>query len=219
MSVSRRAALLAGLATLALAPLGGTVEPSAAGSGASATAEPLVRFRSCGSYLDYVKTQAERNVGPSGLGAAQPTPTATTRDAPKQGVDNSGTNVQEAGVDEPDLVKTNGETLFAVTGGSIHAVDVEDKQPRLLDTLKLPEGWSHELLLHGDRLLVLARGGFWAEPLPAVAARFAPFVPSTSVVQEIDVSNPKALRVTRTLTIDGSYVAARLVGRSVRLVV
>ena len=29
---------------------------------------------------------------------------------PQQGVDYSGTNVQEAGIDEPDLVKTNGVT-------------------------------------------------------------------------------------------------------------
>ena len=33
---------------------------------------------------------------------------------------------------------------------------------------------SHELLLHGDRLLVLSRGGYWVEPLPAMAARIAP---------------------------------------------
>ena len=35
---------------------------------------------------------------------------------------------------------------------------------------------------------------------------------------EIDVSNPKALRLVRTLTLDGAYVAARLVGGSVRIV-
>ena len=40
MSVSRRVALLAGLATLALAPLGGTVERSTAGSSAPAKAKP-----------------------------------------------------------------------------------------------------------------------------------------------------------------------------------
>ena len=115
-------------------------------------------------------------------------------------------------------MKTNGETLFAVANGLLDAVDVGGDRPRLLDTLKLDSGWSHELLLHGDRLLVLSRGGFWAEPLPGVTARLAPFVPSKSVVWEVDVSNPKALRVVRTLTLDGAYVAARLVGKSVRLV-
>ncbi|MBA2296405.1 MAG: beta-propeller domain-containing protein [Actinobacteria bacterium] len=32
--------------------------------------------------------------------------------------DYSGTNVQEKGVDEPDLEKSNGNTLFAVATGS-----------------------------------------------------------------------------------------------------
>ena len=95
--------------------------------------------------------------------------------APKQGVDYSGTNVQEEGVDEPDLVKTNGRTLFAVANGRLNAVDVRTPRPRLLDSLKLAAASSHELLLHGDRLLVLSRGGYWAEPLPGIAARIAPF--------------------------------------------
>jgi hypothetical protein len=221
MPSPRRAALLAGLAILLLASLGGTTDRSAAGgtrAGAAAKAR-LVRFQSCGALLTYVKAQATRFVGPWGLGAGGvPTTTTTRETAPKQAVDFSGTNVQEEGVDEPDLVKTNGETLFAVANGRLNAVDVGEERPQLLDTLKLDAGWSHELLLHGDRLLVLSRSGFWAEPLPAVAARMAPYVPSNSVLFEVDVSNPKALRVVRTLTLDGAYVAARLVGRTVRIV-
>ena len=53
------------------------------------------------------------------------TPEAAGRAAaPKQGVDFSGTNVQEEGVDEPDIVKTDGNTLFAVANGKLRAVDV-----------------------------------------------------------------------------------------------
>jgi hypothetical protein len=39
------------------------------------------------------------------------------------------------------------------------------------------------------------------------------------VLSEIDVSNPKALRLVRTLTLDGGYVDARLVGGVARIVV
>jgi uncharacterized secreted protein with C-terminal beta-propeller domain len=221
MTRSARAALLAGLAALALAGVGATSFAGNTRGDASAKARRLVAFRSCGDLLGYVKARAEADVGPWGFGAvatATPVPTTTREAAPKQGVDFSGTNVQEEGVDEPDIVKTNGETLFAVANGLLNAVDVGGERPRVLDSLKLDSGWSHELLLHGDRLLVLSRGGFWAEPLPGVAARLAPFVPSKSVVWEVDVSNPKALRVVRTLTLDGAYVAARLVGKSVLLV-
>ena len=230
MKIGRRAALVLLLAFLALA--GGAADQSSAeGShvGAKAKGNRLVQFGSCGAFLGYVKPQAARFVGPWGLGggvpvgaergipapaAAQP---VTTSDA-KAGVDYSGTNVQEEGVDEPDLVKTDGKTLFSVTNGRLNAVDVGERQPRLLDSMKLEAGWSHELLLHGDRLLVLSRGGYVMPMLPGAAAVMRPYAPSQSVLAEVDVSNPKALRLVRTLTLEGSYVAARLIGGTARIV-
>jgi len=201
---------------------------ASAHSAPAAKKDRLVAFGSCGQLLGYAKEQASKLVSPWGFGPGAvvrggvPAPAATgAREkgtAPKQGVDFSGTNVQEDGVDEPDIVKTDGETVFAASNGVLSAVDVRKHRPRLLDTLELDTGWSHELLLHGSRLLVLSRGGYWAEPLPAVAALKGPFVPSQSVITEVDVSNPSALRVARTLTLDGAYVSARLVGASARIV-
>ncbi len=219
MAMWRRVAHVSAPAMLAAAVLGLTAASSAAGP--AGKTPRLVVFQSCGELLGYARSHAAQFVGPWGLGlAGKATPPAVPGRvaAPQQGVDYSGTNVQEAGVDEPDLVKTNGTTLFAVANGKLNAVDVSKRQPRLLDTLKLDAGWSHELLLYGNRLLVLSRGGYWIEPLPAIAARFPPFVPAQSVLSEVDVSDPKALRVVRTLTLDGAYVAARLVGRSARIV-
>jgi uncharacterized secreted protein with C-terminal beta-propeller domain len=212
----RRVALLAALALLVASGVGATNE-----SATAPKASRLVAFGSCGELLRHVKSQAGRFVGAYGFGVGGPgiekgVPTQAA--APAQGVDYSGTNVQEEGVDEPDLVKTNGETLFAVASGRLNSVDVGERRPRLLDSLKLAPGLSHELLLHGNRLLVLSRGGFWVEPLPAIAARIMPPAPAESVLTEVDVSNPKALRVVRTLTLDGSYVAARLVGGKARIV-
>ncbi|MDX6437599.1 MAG: hypothetical protein QOF45_182 [Gaiellaceae bacterium] len=224
MNFRKRVAFLAALPILVAAALGGTTDRSAAETareGAATKAGRLVAFRSCGDLLGYAKSQAARFVGPYGLGgqvALKGAPATAREAAPQQGVDFSGTNVQEEGVDEPDIVKTNGNTLFAIANGKLNAVDVSNPKPRLLDTLKLDPALSHELLLHGDRLLLLSRGGFWMEPLPAIAARMMPYAPAQSVLAEIDVSNPKALRVVRTLSLDGAYIAARLVGSSARIV-
>ena len=216
---------------IVVALAGATADRSSAeGTSAAAKAGRLVPFRSCGEFLDHVRPQAARFVGPWGFGrggivsdggipgVATGAPATARASAPAQGVDYSGTNVQEEGVDEPDLVKTDGTTLFAVANGRLNSVDVSDRRPRVLDSLVLEGGRSHELLLHRDRLLVLSRGGYFVQPLPARAASFAPYAPSQSVLAEVDVSNPKALRVVRTLTLDGSYVAARLVGGRVRIV-
>ncbi|MDP9286382.1 MAG: beta-propeller domain-containing protein [Actinomycetota bacterium] len=230
MKLGRRIALVPAAVVLAGAGLGGTAGHSASGrtgAAAAAKASRLVPFRSCGDLLGYVKSQAVPLVGPWGFGGSSfarggmppgvaiPAVGAT----PTKGVDYSGTNVQEQGVDEPDLVKTNGTTLFAVAGGRLDAVDVSTTRPLLLDSLKLDGGWSHELLLAGDRLLVLSRGGYWVTPRPAATALAMPYFPAKSVLSEIDVSNPKALRLVRTLTLDGAYVDARLVGATARIVV
>ena len=228
MGFRKRVAFGAALAILAAAALGATTDRSAAEparEGAATKAGRLVAFGGCPDLLRYAKSQATRFVGPYGLGGGpfvvNDVAASGAREAapPKQGVDFSGTNVQEEGVDEPDIVKTNGNTLFAVANGKLNAVDVRTANPQLLDTLKLDPNRGYELLLHEDRLLFLSRGGYWAEPLPAMAARMMPFQAAGSVLTEIDVSKPHALRVVRTLTLDGGYVAARLVGGSVRIVV
>ncbi len=186
----------------------------------------------------YAKQEATRYVGSIGSGpvgvatpgiSLRPTlpsisaatagaPGAASSATPVEGVDYSGTNDQEAGVDEPDLVKTNGTTLFTVENGTLEAVDVGGSAPKLLDSMPLSNGWSSQLLLSGTHLLVLSHGGYWLTPLPAQpAAMFLP-VSQTSVLTELDVSNPASMQVVNTLTLNGEYVDARMVGTSVRIV-
>ena len=199
----------------------------AVGANAAATVRPnkahLVAFRSCPDLLGYVRDQSARFVTPYGLGqqigiAVAPR-AAPNQAAPQQGVDYSGTNVQEAGVDEPDVAKTNGATLFTAENGMLQSTAVGTGRPRLLDTLKLDNGWSHELLLSGSHLLVLTRGGYWVDPLPAQARMMiVPPQPASSTLTEVDVSDPAHLKVIQTLTLDGGYVDARMIGSAVRVV-
>src|SRR6476659_4266117 len=153
MSFGRRVALLAALAVVLAAAAGGTTARSAPDASGKTR---LAAFGTCGQLLGYAKGQAKRFVGPYGFGGGVRTdvlpptaaePAAGRAAAPKQGVDFSGTNVQEEGVDEPDIVKTDGNTLFAVAGGNLRSVDVGGAKPRLLDSLALEPSSSHELLL------------------------------------------------------------------------
>jgi uncharacterized secreted protein with C-terminal beta-propeller domain len=221
--MARKAAL--GVLALVLA----STAAASAGSAAKAPGSAgLVPFRSCGDLLGYVKGQTARFVGPYGIGsgtgaAPAPAPVAVaqpaTGAAPQPGVDYSGTNDQEQGVDEPDIVKTDGSTLYAVMNGRLNAVDVSGPKPRLLDSLPLASGANQQLLLVGDKLLVLARSGYWITPLPAMAAQVLPIRPTDSTITEVDVSDPSHLQVVSTLALDGGYVDARLVGSSARVVV
>jgi uncharacterized secreted protein with C-terminal beta-propeller domain len=70
----------------------------------------------------------------------------------------SGTNVNEAGVDEPDLVKTDGRRIVTVRDGVLRVVDpVTRVQTGRLD-LGPDAAGEAQLLLSGDRALVLASG-------------------------------------------------------------
>jgi uncharacterized secreted protein with C-terminal beta-propeller domain len=144
----------------------------------------------------------------------------------------STTNVQEAGIDEPDIIKTDGRHIFAIREGVLRIVDVTGDAPRLVGTLKLEGGYDHQLLLRGPRVLVLSTVSApiavdvaepTVGPAPAAAPRIAP-VPGPgggprTLLTEVDVSDPAAPKVARTMTLDGAYVDARMTGGTVRVVV
>ncbi len=150
----------------------------------------------------------------AGEGSAPPPPASPQASAAPSTPDFSQTNVQEAGVDEPDIVKTNGRTVFALAGGELHAVDVTGSAPRLVGTLKLDGAYGHQLLLRGDRLLVMSNS-YGGVPIAADVILSA----SQAVISEIDVSDPAAMKVRRTMTMEGALVDARLTGGTARVVV
>jgi hypothetical protein len=230
--MGKRRALFVAPVLVVLALLAATAG-SAADRTATATgsAARLHGFGSCGELLGYVKQQALPLIQPWGLGSsiakgapvpATALPSAAAGDARESVTPTpefSTTNVQEEGVDEPDIVKSNGAYLYVLQGNVIHAVDVRARKPRLAGSLELASGYGSELLLYANRLLVLSRGSGWVEPLAGATRSIYPIVPSKSVLTEIDVSDPDAMKVVRTLTLeDSSYVSARLVGSTARIV-
>src|SRR5205823_14269570 len=75
----------------------------------------------------------------------------------------STTNNQEPGIEEPDIVKTDGSTIFAVERGPLYALAAGGPAPHLAGSLALGgTGYGAQLLLRGSRLLVISRSG----PLP-----------------------------------------------------
>lgn len=202
----------------------------------------LQPFDACEPLLEYVKKHALELVGPYGFGygywgggpwlveemamddAAAPATTGATRNSASQaGVDYSTTNVQEAGVDEPDIVKTDGTRILAIAQGVLYYVDVGGGTPELIGSLRLDDGWAQEMLLAGDRLLVMSHTNQWDVPVRLAPEIWNPDIPyygsGISVLSEIDISAPENMRVVKTLLVDGSYLSARMVGDTARVVV
>lgn len=114
--------------------------------------------------------------------------------------DFSGTNTQEVGVDEGDIVETNGTTVFVVSNDKVRAVDVATSS--VVSLVDVPQG-AQQLILDGDRLLVVTQ----------------PWSGNTeSVVSVFDVSDPaKPVLVVRS-HLEGSVVATRSIDGIARLV-
>lgn len=127
-------------------------------------------------------------------------------------------------MDEPDVVKTDGRRVFVLAGAKLLAYDVTGDTPRLLGSLAIA-GSPQELLLRGERLLVIGStapagigGGDVAVGAPVSSIALPYPVVSRTQLTEVRVSDPAAMTVSRTLSVDGQYVSGRLTGGTARVV-
>ncbi len=186
-------------------------------------AASLQRFNQCDDLLDYYVTHALEQVGPYGLNgywwggpmpmmaveesmatdAAAPAPGGSRLEA---GVDYSVTNVQTEGVDEPDMVKTNGTHIFSLIENRLVVTSVDGAELSHVDILEFKgDEWFNDMLLDGDTILLT--GQSWSGQSEVVS------------LVEVDVSDPSDINVVRRMQIDGRYVSSRLAGGVVRLVI
>ena len=158
--------------------------------------------------------------GEGGGGEDRPSaPTPVAAPAPGAGgEDTSQTNVQEAGVDEPDWVKAAGTTLYVARDGKLRALDASGDRARELGAIDVP-GYTQELLVRGDRALVIATLGYGSIVMAQVPGVAPSHWLGRTQLLEVDVSDPAHMRVLRTLDVEGSYLSARLTGETARVIV
>lgn len=118
----------------------------------------------------------------------------------------TGTNVQEAGVDEPDTVKTDGSLLAVVRDDRLTTYDVTGAATRRLGSLVLPRIGGAEILLDSATGTVIAIGSDG----PASSER-------TRVVT-VSLADPAEPAVTDQVVYDATLLSARQHGSTVRLV-
>ena len=163
-------------------------------------------------------------VGTAKGSSATAAPAAASDAGSGAGTTFSTTNNQEAGVDEPDIAKTDGSTIFTLAQDKLEAVSVTGATPKLVGTLDLgTAGANAQLLLYGTRVLVVSTPSMIYTGLPPIAAslRASPYwaYGSQTVITEVDVHDPSAMAVTQTMSVDGRFVDARQSGSSARIVI
>ncbi|MCH7232090.1 beta-propeller domain-containing protein [Glycomyces sp. L485] len=214
-----------------LAPLGAAVVLAAGActSGPDADVEPipwipasaqLASYDNCedalegihesvlGTLTEMRRTQTAR--GPMGFteegdDAAAAGESAASAEDGASGETHSETNNAVAGVDEPDLVKTDGRFIYSVADAVLRVVDSRTAEVVAEHDYGW-ETWNHRLFLGDDELLVLytrdrAVGGDYH---------------SEFTLERLD---PETLEVLDAFALEGSMLDARLVDDQIRLAV
>ena len=139
----------------------------------------------------------------------------------------TGTNVQELGVDEPDIIKTDGERILVINRGLLSHFTVNGGNGSLTSQIAIGDDfYGYELFIHDEKAFLFANGGGYSI-LPMIEGSAEEdtdffgggfYQPQTRIV-EIDLSDPFNLEITSEMTITGNYLSARLVGSTIRMAV
>jgi len=186
-----------------------------------ASPSALQRFTSYDQLKNYIQTQSQEGTqywgfGFKGRGFA--VPEMITLDSAKfaaSSADYSSTNVQVEGVDEADLVKTDGEYIYIVSDDTVHIVMAyPPEEAELVSSIEF-ERWVLNIYVNGDKLVVMETDEyrtFGAWPVPEG------FWGDVTKIHVYDISDRAAPVLDRTVTVDGFVLNSRMIGDYVYVV-
>jgi inhibitor of cysteine peptidase len=179
----------------------------------------ISKFASYNELQEFVKTNAGYKqfywgfsrgdvfLAPGGAEASAAVPSVT---------DYSATNIQVAGVDEADIVKTDGVYIYIASGNStiiVRAYPAEQSQ--VLSKVEV-EGTVIGIFINGDRLVV------FEEEVPyyvyyddvrlgGAEKIYMPYLSPKTYIKVYDVSDRENPVLQREISADGQYVSSRMI--------
>ncbi|MDD4312715.1 MAG: beta-propeller domain-containing protein [Eubacteriales bacterium] len=148
--------------------------------------------------------------------AAVPAPTTEAGSA-----DYSETNVQVKGVDEADIVKTDGNFIYYIAGNQLNILKPDGAGTKLISSTQLSSddswwGYNSEMFLLGNRLMIITQSynTVWIND---ANGNYQTNTDQTSAII-YDVSNPTKPAQVVSLGQSGNYVSSRMIGDYVYLV-
>ena len=151
--------------------------------------------------------------------------------------DYSKTNVQVDNFDEADIVITDGNYIYYVTGNKVFIVD--SKELKIISDIKIREdkkGFNpREIFINNDKLIVLGnfyeyeevvnRNDYEEDMAEVENAKMAVYsdtarITSTNLAKAIvyDISNKETPKIIREVGLDGNYMNSRMIGDNVFII-
>jgi uncharacterized secreted protein with C-terminal beta-propeller domain len=132
--------------------------------------------------------------------------------------DYSTTNVQVAGVDEPDFVKNDGKYIYIISNNELIIIDAYPARGAKIVSRTTFDGSAANLFVNGDQLVIFSVSYGYTPPLAqpmgsagkAIMPPYRYYQATHALVYAIsDRSHP---RLEKDLSVDGTYFDARMIG-------
>ncbi|MDD4136543.1 MAG: beta-propeller domain-containing protein [Methanoregula sp.] len=239
--MSRRMLISLAVATLVIAAI---IACGCTGSTVTPASGEIKKFNSADEIRQYIEentkiaAEAEGESYTNGIGLSRDVAVAVPQAAVAESVkgltstlsssgsaDYSTTNVQVAGVDEPDFVKNDGRYIYVISGDTLTIVDAYPAPAAAVVSKTTLDDTPKELFISGDRLVLFTTGtGTLADGDSQVSSSqmksmryYGNSAPVTHAIF-YDISDRKNPTVTKDYIINGDYTDARLIGSNLYLV-
>ncbi|EFV76080.1 hypothetical protein HMPREF1013_03718 [Bacillus sp. 2_A_57_CT2] len=142
--------------------------------------------------------------------------------ADSAGADFSATNVQVAGIDEADLIKTDGTHIYKITDNKVQIIKaIPADKMKMESELSFNQEFSpYQLFIEGNQLIVMGHS-YKDAPVhigkPASEKKIAPAFHSTKTIV-FNIDNKQNPAQIREADIEGSLLASRLMDGKVYLI-
>lgn len=148
---------------------------------------------------------------------------ASDSSAKSSGQEVSSTNVQVQGIDEADIVKTDGEYIFQVVDGKVNVISAKsaEKMEHIATIQFQSSFFPSQLFLDKGRLLII--GHSYIDDRKESNKKMAAdslYVPMNETTKALvyDINNPSKPSLEREISLEGFLVNARKMGSSVYLI-
>jgi uncharacterized secreted protein with C-terminal beta-propeller domain len=190
----------------------------------SVSGEPLQKFASYEELVDFVgksSTQPYYFVGTNDDRVVA----LVEAEGAKTSSDYSTTNVQVAGVDEADIVKSDGKYLYVISDQRVFIIRAyPPAEAEILSKIEL-NVTLHGIFVYQNRLVVLGSEAYETRILidaikPGIAEPYyMPYYTPNTFIRVYDITDRTSPLSVRNVTIDGYYFSSRMIGNYVYAIV
>lgn len=160
------------------------------------------------AFLDVVRSSQPMMLA-SSKAMSGPQVATLNESVPNNFLDHSTTNNQVTGVDEADIIKTDGRYLYALSGNDLAIIKTDPVTEAAVVSRINFTSRPQDILIKGNYLAVFGQDEqIYSQELYASFKRQNPYV----FFKVFDISDPANPKQVRDLDFEGSYKDARLIG-------